>query len=329
MSRDEDTGDWLVLAYQFPKGPGARRVKVWRRLQTIGAVAIKNSVYVLPVNDQSREDFAWLLAELRSNGADGAILESRFVDGMTDRQVRELFNAARAADYQELEAEIGAAVAALPAGTRTAGAESLASARRALTRARNRLAEIEVIDFFAAKGHDAVETALRTLDERTTAGKANNEEAKAMSSAEVQNLAGRVWVTRRGVRVDRIASAWLILRWIDADARFKFVPGKNYSPQSNELRFDMFEAEFTHVGDRCTFEVLAKLANEDDTALRRVGEIVHDIDLKDGKFGHPETAGVASLLEGIVAATDDDERRLFRGGVLFEDLYRSFGENRA
>ena len=149
-----------------------------------------------------------------------------------------------------------------------------------------------------------------------------------MSSAEVQNLAGRVWVTRRGVRVDRIASAWLIRRWIDGDARFKFVPGRNYSPQSDELRFDMFEAEFTHVGDRCTFEVLASLANRDDLALRRVGEIVHDIDLKDGKFGHPETAGIASLLDGIVSATDDDDRRLERGGALFEDLYRSFSDNR-
>jgi hypothetical protein len=147
-----------------------------------------------------------------------------------------------------------------------------------------------------------------------------------MTAEAVQDLTRRVWVTRRGVRVDRIASSWLIRRWIDAEAQFKFVAGKSYTTGDREIRFDMFEAEFTHEGDMCTFEVLARLARPNDAALRSVGEIVHDIDLKDAKFGRPETEGIANLLSGIVAGTDDDDRRIERGSALFEDLYRFFSE---
>lgn len=326
----ESPVQWLVLAYQFPKGPDARRVKIWRRLQRIGAVAIKNSVYVLPHNDQSGEDLQWLLMELRATGADGAILEASFVDGMTDQDVRDLFNAARAEDYRQLQDEIETAIASLPDVTESDDGERRESGRRALSRARKRLAELEVIDFFAAPGQHAVEKAMRTLVERTvvTTEKGPKEEPTMTASA-LQNLKGRVWVTRRGVRVDRIASAWLIRRWIDPDAGFKFVSGTGYEPGKDELRFDMFEAEFTHDGDRCTFEVLARLAGPDDAALRRIGEIVHDIDLKDAKFGRAETDGVATLLSGIVAATDDDERKIDRGCMLFDDLYASFAGRRA
>ena len=114
MSDDEAGTPWLVLVYQFPQVPGSLRVKIWRRLQRIGAVAIKNSMYVLPLNEQSQEDFQWLLTELTGGGAEGAILESRLVGGMTDQQVRALFDAARDADYAELVEEIRASVAALP-----------------------------------------------------------------------------------------------------------------------------------------------------------------------------------------------------------------------
>jgi hypothetical protein len=132
-------------------------------------------------------------------------------------------------------------------------------------------------------------------------------------------------VTREGVQVDRIASAWLIRRFIDPGARFKFVPGTGYSPQPGELRFDMFEGEFTHVGDRCTFEVLLGRARLDDPALKAIGEVIHDIDLKDAKYGREEVAGVRSLINGIAASSSDDEQRLARGSALLDDLYSSFG----
>jgi hypothetical protein len=128
-------------------------------------------------------------------------------------------------------------------------------------------------------------------------------------------------VTREGVHVDRIASAWLVRRFIDPEASFKFVPSKGYMPQPGEVRFDMFEAEFTHVGDRCTFEVLLERAQLGDPALQAIGEIVHDVDLRDAKFGREETPGIAGLIAGIVLAHPDDERRLARGAAVLDDLY--------
>ncbi len=321
---------WLLLLYQFPTGPDSRRVKVWRRLQSVGAIAVKNSVYVLPLNDQSHEDFTWLLQELRSSGADGAVLESRFIDGMNDEQIQALFNDARNEDYRLLQDEIERAIAELPPRGEAAGEAAQDSAQRALARARKRMAEIERIDFFSAEARDTAEAAMRALVERTKNRFEDGEKGeKKMAAVALQDLRGHVWVTRRGVRVDRIASAWLIRRWIDADARFKFIPGKEYSPERGEIRFDMAEGEFTHQGDLCTFEVLARTTRQDDMALRSVGEIVHDIDLKDAKFGRAETEGIAHVLAGIVAGTDDDDARIERGSALFEDLYRFFSTSQA
>lgn len=131
----------------------------------------------------------------------------------------------------------------------------------------------------------------------------------------------RTWVTRAGIKVDRMASAWLIRRFIDPEARFKFVPSKGYVPEQRELRFDMFEAEFTHEGDLCTFEVLLQHFGLEEPALRDIAEIVHDIDLKDARYGREEAPGVGQLVDGIAAAHRDDEERLRRGAALFEDLY--------
>jgi hypothetical protein len=141
-------------------------------------------------------------------------------------------------------------------------------------------------------------------------------------------LKGRVWVTRRGVQIDRIASAWLIRRFVDDGARFKFVPGTGYAALPGELRFDMFEGEYTHRGDRCTFEVLLGEAGLDDPALAAIGEIIHDIDLKDGKYGREEAAGIRNLIAGIASSHNDDNQRLERGGAVLDDLYRYFASRR-
>jgi hypothetical protein len=144
----------------------------------------------------------------------------------------------------------------------------------------------------------------------------------------LETLRNRTWVTREGVYADRIASAWLIRRFIDAEARFKFVSGKGYRPHEGELRFDMFEAEFTHEGDKCTFEVLLERAGLKDTALRAIAEIIHDIDLKDDKFGRTEVAGIRTLIDGIRVSTSDDTRRIERGTEVFNDLYEFFRKKR-
>ena len=131
-------------------------------------------------------------------------------------------------------------------------------------------------------------------------------------------------MTRKGVHVDRIACAWLIRRFIDDTPKFKFVPGKDYQPQPSEVRFDMFEAEFTHEGDLCSFEVFLKRLHMDDPALHAIAEIIHDIDLKDSKFARAETAGVTSLILGIAQLHREDEARIAQGSALFDALYEFF-----
>jgi hypothetical protein len=326
MSKQKSDTNWLLLLYQFPKGSGSRRVKVWRRLQSIGAVAIKGSVYVLPGNDQSQEDFSWLLQELKKEGADGAILESHFIDGMDDQQVRDLFNSARSADYEALRNEVADVVTSLSSSSNSDAAELQLRARKTLIRAKKQFSEIEAIDFFNAIGHDGVESDILELDNRINNSRVIRHTEEEIALAALEN---RVWVTRRGVKVDRIASAWLIRRFIDPKAKFKFVSANGYAPIEDELRFDMFEAEFTHEGDMCTFEVLIRLAGQEDRALQCIGEIIHDIDLKDDKFGRPETKGIANLLTGSIAGVEDDDRRIEKGSRIFEDLYRFFSDVRA
>jgi hypothetical protein len=126
-----------------------------------------------------------------------------------------------------------------------------------------------------------------------------------------------------------MASAWLIRRFIDRDARFKFVPGKGYRPEAGELRFDMFEAEFTHEGDQCTFEVLLQRFALSEPPLKQIAEIVHDIDLKDGKFGREDAFGLDRLIAGIAMAHPEDEKRLAEGSAVFNSLYEYFKRKRA
>jgi hypothetical protein len=176
------------------------------------------------------------------------------------------------------------------------------------------------LDFFGATGREPAENALSRLETRMKRPLTKT----AADEADTARPRARVWVTRASVFVDRIASAWLIKRFVDPRARFKFVSDIKYQPTPGELRYDMFDAEFTHEGDRCTFEVMAARFAAQDRALGQLAEIVHDIDLKDGKYGRNEAGGVLQLIAGICGATDNDEERLKRGGELFETLYQSF-----
>jgi hypothetical protein len=315
---------WLLLSHQPPTKPAYFRVKIWRRLQEIGAVSLKNSVYVLPAGEQSREDFGWLLREIERGGGDGVICEATLVDGMSDQQLRSLFDAARDADYGKLTKELRN----LQAPVKRAGAtrrQNVPALRVQVARLRRRLAEISAIDFFGATGRLTAEALLAEIDAQLAERPA--EPAAAVETA-ASALTGKIWVTRRDVHIDRIACAWLIRRFIDPAARFKFVPARNYRAKPGELRFDMFEAEFTHEGDRCSFEVMLERIGLDDAALRAIAEIVHDIDLKDGKFAREQVAGIAHVVAGICMTQPDDLARIERVGTLLDDSYAYFKRGR-
>ena len=310
---------WLLLFHQIPPKPDYLRVKIGRRLQRIGAVPVKNSIYVLPDRTESLEDFQWVRAEVIDGGGDASICRAAFVDGLTNEQIEHLFRAARDAEYADIAAAARDALAATrgrDAARRATGADD------DLARLRKRLAAVKAIDFCDAPGHAMADDAMRALADQVEPE--TTPRAHAPVPAAKSEYRGRVWVTRSGIFVDRIASAWLIRRFIDRDARFKFVADTTARRQPGELRFDMFEGEFTHDGDRCTFETLLDRFALVDPALRVIGEIVHDIDLKDEKFGREDVAGIERVLSGIAAANADDDARLARGAQLFDELYALF-----
>jgi hypothetical protein len=317
---DEKGELWLLLLPQIPPKPSYFRVKVWRRLQALGAIAIKNSVYVLPNTDDAREDFEWMRREIVKDGGGATLCEARLIEGLRDEEVQAAFHAARDADYAEIAAAARKLAAELPAGV--ISEDRRAQVETEVARMRRSLTEVGRIDFFGAPGREAAEGLVGELESRLRP--AGEESQAAAGGGSLRDVHGRVWVTRTGIFIDRIASAWLIRRFVDPDARFKFVPAKGYQPGAEELRFDMFEAEFTHEGDRCTFEVLIARLGLDDPALVPIAEIVHDIDLKDSKFGRPEGIGIDRLLAGIAMAHKDDEGRLAHGAAVFDGLYEFY-----
>jgi hypothetical protein len=212
----------------------------------------------------------------------------------------------------------------------TPNAAERADLKGRLARLKANAGQIAAIDFFGANGRETVDGLIPGLEAKLVEEGAMARTALDLTSplGSLAALANRIWVTRQGVYVDRIASAWLIRRFIDQDARFKFVRAKNYMPQEAELRFDMFEAEFTHEGDHCTFEVLLVKLELNDKALTAIAEIVHDIDLKDAKFGREATGGIAHLVTGLCLVSKDDATRLEQGASVFDNLYEYFRKRR-
>lgn len=318
------TATWLLLIHQVPPHPSYLRVKIWRRLQALGAVPIKSSVYALPNTEAAREDFEWTVREIVKMGGEATLCEAKLIDGLTDDDVQRSFHAARDADYAEI-AQAAKALHATSLRKKDAPRPAVPPLAE-VTRLRKRLIDIASIDFFGASGRLTAEGHVSALEAKLRPEhRPRTNEVTVLKAADHR---GRVWVTRTGIHIDRIASAWLIRRFIDPKARFKFVAAKDHRPQAKELRFDMFDAEFTHEGDQCTFEVLARRFGLDDRALAAIAEIVHDIDLKDAKFARPETPGIDRLIAGIAMANRDDGARLAAGSAVLDGLYESFRRKR-
>lgn len=287
---------WLLLLHQIPPRPPYFRAKVSRRLAQVGALAIKNSAYLLPDTEDTREDFEWICREIKSEGGAAWLFRVETLAGLTVPELEASFRQLRDADYTELLAD----------------AHELDDARL-----EQRLEALKNIDFFAHPARGKVEAILTQRKERA-----------AQAPAEGSAFTGRQWVTRKGIKVDRIGSAWLIRRFIDPQPTFRFVDASNYAHAETDLRFDMYEGEFTHEGDLCTFEVLIARHNLllRHPGLQPVAEMVHDIDLKDRRYQRPETSGLSRMLDGLCARTEDDNLRLDQGGQIFDALYESFRE---
>ena len=309
---------WLLLVHTVPPKPPYLRAKVLRRLTSLGALALKRSAYLLPSNEGTLEDFQWLRQEICEQGGEAWVVDARFVAGLRDEEIRERFRAMRSSDYRALGADARALLDRVRDGDAPPDPTAIEAERRRLLR---RVEATRRIDFFNATERDEVEALMSTIER--LAAPANKKPSQTPAREELRS---RTWVTRRGAKVDRMASAWLIRRFIDPAARFVFVDPERPVSIPDALRFDMFEGEFTHEGNRCTFEVLLAVSDRaDDRGLAAIAQMVHDLDLRDDRYQRPETAGVAALIDGIVSRFDDDHRRIAESGPLFEALYANLG----
>ena len=253
---------WLVFVHQMPARPSNGRVQIWRRLQQLGSVALKNAVHVLPESAQAVEDFEWLREEVVALGGEASVFR---VSSMSEADERYILS-------QRKERK-----------------------------------------------------AMQTIEREPSEPKPRRAQfPHRLDAAEYRN---RVWVTRPRPGVDRFASAWLIRRFIDPKAAFVFAAAPDRYPDA--VPFDMYQTGgFKHEGDLCTFEVLQERFGIREVNVRRIAEIVHDVDLKEDRYKSSHAPTISALVEGLRASIPEDTRLIEQGMTMFEALYQSLQTSR-
>lgn len=314
---------WLLFVHQLPASPSNLRVRTWRRLQQLGAIPVKQAVYALPDTAATREDFEWLKAEVTGAGGDATVFAADNVDTFSDDALVDEFRRARQDGYGALAHEIEAVLARVNAKRRPRGTRAPAVGRL-IEGFRERLSALERIDFFGSAGRDRAASLVAQLEEMARPPRRVASSPTGVVATDPASYTRRLWVTRPRPGVDRMGSAWLIRRFIDAQARFEFAADRDSLPAADAVAFDMFGVEFGHQGEGCTFETLCTVFGITDPAVARIAQIVHDLDLKDARFGAPDAGTVGTLIDGLQLTTAEDDLLLERGITLFESLYGAF-----
>lgn len=304
VSRRKKSAAWLLLVFTLPTAKASARVGVWRKLQRYGALALPASGYVLPNNPVNQERFEWLASSIRSSKGNAAVAQVRSFDELRHEQIEHMFSEARDRDYQALEREL----------KQLSKSRQREKSEAGLLRLKRRLQQVAEIDFFGSPLKARIEEALRQLE----AGQGSRKEAVGKHHA--KDYRGRTWITRPHPGIDRVASAWLILRHIDAQAKFAFDNDPRRHPSA--VPFDMFNVDgFGHVGNNCTFETLVKSFGLKDSRLQLVAQAIHDADLADERFGREEALGIDRILDGWNRQGMSNEEVLRKGLEMIEGLY--------
>jgi hypothetical protein len=303
----------LLLLVGVPPTPSSLRVRVWRRLRSLGAVALKRSAYLLPDTPERYEDFQWLAQEIQREGGDATLIRVQQIENMSPEQVQHLFHDPRDHDYRQLAARYRKALQRLDRKSTASSARAQEEIAR-LAKEHQRIRDIDFLD--APAGAE-----VRRLEEVIAMRSRSPEKVRREDTPtlDLSTLRGRRWVTRPRPHIDRIASAWLIKRFIDPQAQFVFAPPAEFPKDA--IPFDAPGVELSHQGEDCTFETLVKRARLRDRRLLRLAEIVHEADLRDGKFPHEEARGIDVAVRALLAASPDDHQVLANGMTLFEGLY--------
>lgn len=294
---------WLLLLYSLPTHRNSERVAVWRRFKKIGALQLTTSTYLLPDQPAHHEHFQWLTKLIRDSGGEATLIRVREIEGLSNEKLVAMFNDAREKDY--------AAVSKALSGFER-GKKARANDADELDRLTRQFRAIRETDFFESARGQEIEMRLRKLEQiRQSKG--------ALPKIDPINYRGRTWLTRPRPEIDRVGSAWLIRKFIDAEAQFAFA--RNISARPGAVSFDMLDAEFSHVGEDCTFETLTKRFAIRDKAVQKIGEMIHDADLEDDKFQRTECVGIDRILKGCAKEGLPDEEILRRGFECFDALY--------
>ena len=309
---------WLTLLTTLPPTPTRHRVGVWRKLQRMGAVRLRGAGWILPETPETTELFQWLVQEIQSVRGEATLLRVDRVEPMTDPEIAALFHKARSVEYQAVMQgcrEILRHLDRYQANHR----RSIPRLRGKLDGLKRELDRIQPIDYLkapaGARAHSLWETAAKRLRAAETRPRATGGGRHRTSLPP----RGSTWVTRPRPHIDRIASAWLIKRFCDPDAKFAFADAADAARKG--IPFDVLGADFGHHGEDCTFETVVKRFGIKDRRVTVIAEIVHEADLHDGKFTRNEAAGLDLAVNGLVEATPEDHELLERGMAIFEGLY--------
>jgi len=300
-------------------------VRVWRRLAKAGAIQFKGAAYVLPYSDEHYEFFQWLVSEVASMKGDAAFIKVEDIETMKNRDIISLFNQQREKDYailikkiEELERKISSA--------RKGGAQNNKKLADQMAKIRREFEVVQAVDFFSSAAGGNLRKNIKALESglKGISGAGVKEQKISLTQKKMEDYQNRTWATRKKPFVDRMASAWLIKKFIDKNAVFKFIDEKELDslPKKN-IAFDIRDGEFTHKGDMCTFEVIVKSFGLRDKTLKRIAEMVHELDIKDEKYKSPEAKGVEEILTGLRKSFKNDTELLEKGMAVFEMLYVS------
>ena len=296
---------WLLITFTLPTKRASQRVEIWRKLQRYGTVPLGNSGYLLPSDASNEERFQWLATAIRKYGGDASVVRVESIDNLSTPKLKSQFSEARNREYQDLIRQI-----------QTIPATSERKGEARLSRLRNRFQEIVDVDFFDSPLQERVRALLEEASSLRSA------KAGVRAKINPKDYKNRMWVTRPRPGVDRCASAWLIRQFIDKKAQFIFAPEDQVPVRA--VPFDMFhEAGFGHRGGDCTFETLEKVFRIRDPRVMVIGQVIHDADLLDDRFGRKEGYGVDEILKGWAQQGLADEKLLERGMELIEGLYHS------
>jgi hypothetical protein len=305
---------WLVFSYSLESQPKSSvRVGFWRRLQQLGTLSLKNGLHVLPDREECLESFQWLAQEVQEAKGEVTIMRVDRFESMTDAQLIELFHAGCRKKYEQLDRQMAVLWKRLQATPKKKDATAIG---RMFTKLQRQWGDITRVDFFDSPYGGQVTVRLRRLRQ---AFAPEQPSIPKLPPAAMADYRERTWVTRPRPHVDRLACAWFIRRFINP----KIIIRYSTNPERDEVRFDMRGADFGHHGNLCTFETMVLRFGLSDPALLAMGEIVHEIDIRDGVYMRPETSGIDVILKGWLLEKLSDQELERHGLVLFQGLYAS------